>query len=60
MDLWNHGQKNKFPGNIIAFITGVDYYSKYYENNSPLSGNSLRKYYSLFGLILSPSHRFYV
>ena len=37
--------KTKFPENVIVFIIGVDYYSKYSENNS-LSRNSLRKYFS--------------
>lgn len=54
MALWNQCQKCKFPENIIVFIAGVDYYSKYSENISPLSGNSLSKHYSFSGLILSP------
>lgn len=38
--------KTKFPENVIVFIIGVDYYSKYSENYS-LSGNSFLKNTSL-------------
>lgn len=46
MKLLPKKKKKKFPENVIVFITGIHYYSEYSENNSPLYGNSLRKYNS--------------